>query len=57
MQYIGDGVYAFYDGYQIWIQTGDSIVDPNNRIALEFPVMVELVRYAKRIYGAGTIPP
>lgn len=53
--YLGDGVYAWYDGYQIWIGTG--ALGLRKDIALEFPVMVELVRYAKRIYGAGTIPP
>jgi hypothetical protein len=40
--YLGDGVYAGWDGYQIWLWTleGDSI-------AIEAPVMTMLARYAR----------
>lgn len=49
-QYLGDGVYAFYDGYQVWVETV-----PGNKIALEFSVMQELIRYSRKVYGNGVI--
>jgi len=44
--YLGDAVYASFDGYQIWLRTGDG---NNNRIALEPSVMRALVDYAQKI--------
>jgi hypothetical protein len=49
--YLGDSVYLSYDGYQIWLRTG------NHRLALEFPTMATLFLYAKVIYGPGVLPP
>lgn len=46
-QYIGDGVYVSYDGYQVWVQTQN----PGYKIALESPVMRELVKFSRRVYG------
>lgn len=43
--YLGDGVEATFDGYQIWLTAGDY------RIALEPDVMVALTAYANRIDG------
>jgi hypothetical protein len=46
--YLGDGVYASFDGYQIWLR-----VERNyglEQIALEPEVMAELTRYAERVY-------
>lgn len=40
--YLGDAVYASFDGYQVWLRTGDG---NNNRIALEQEVMQNLMRY------------
>ena len=41
-KYIGDGVYASFDGYQIWL----SINDHNNKVvALEPEVMEQLIEY------------
>lgn len=44
--YLGDGVYASFDGYQIWLAANDS----NNKvIALEPAVMDRLIEYSKMI--------
>lgn len=40
--YLGDAVYASFDGYQIWLRTGDG---NDNRIALEPAVMHALIAY------------
>lgn len=42
-KYLGDAVYASFDGYRIWLRTGDS---NNQRIALEPEVFNALVKYA-----------
>lgn len=42
--YLGDGVYAAHDGYQVWVATSDS-----NRIALEPSVLAALLAYDKLI--------
>ena len=42
--YLGDGVYAQHDGYQIWIDTGGE-----TRIALEDEVLVALDLYRKTV--------
>ena len=42
--YIGDGVYASFDGYRIWLITGDG---NNQRIALVPNVFASLLRYEK----------
>lgn len=44
--YLGDGVYCEFDGYQIWLFT-----QKGARIALEPSVLEALVRYQKRISG------
>jgi len=45
--YLGDGVHASFDGYQIWLG-----LFPNQQlIALEPHVMAALVRYADRVFG------
>ena len=50
-KYLGDAVYASFDGYQIWLRTGDG---NDNRIALEPAVFNALVDYhselSARIY-------
>jgi len=42
-RYIGDGVYASFDGFHIWLRTS------TERIALEDSVYVALVEYAASI--------
>lgn len=44
--YLGDAVYASYDGYQIWLRTGDG---NNQRIALEPGTYAALVAYVARL--------
>lgn len=46
--YLGDAVYASFDGYQIWLRTGDG---NNQRIALEPAVLDALYAYAKSIFN------
>ena len=43
--YLGDGVYASFDGYQIWLAANSH---ENRVIALEPAVMEALCRYAKQ---------
>ncbi len=49
-RYIGDGVYASFDGYHLWLDTRAQ--EPVNRIALEEPVMEALDQYRKDIEAA-----
>lgn len=44
-RYIGDAVYANYDGYQIWLRTG-SHQSTESLIALDPNVLVALCEYA-----------
>lgn len=41
--YLGDGVYASFDGYQIWLAVNHH---ENKQIALDPRVMQQLVAYA-----------
>jgi hypothetical protein len=47
-KYLGDGVYAEFDGYHIWLITSDGIED-TNKIALEPQVLSALKRYVDRV--------
>lgn len=49
-EYLGDGAYADFDGYQVWITitTSNGIVT-TNEIALEPKVMQRLINYWKKI--------
>ena len=44
-EYLGDAVYASFDGWQIWLRTGDG---NNNVIALEPAVYQALLDFARR---------
>lgn len=44
--YLGDAVYASFDGYHIWLTTGDG---NDQRIALEPSVFRRLVNYEDRL--------
>jgi hypothetical protein len=44
INYLGDGVYASFDGYQIWLRVNDSDSEP--LVALEAAVMHSLIGYA-----------
>lgn len=46
-RYLGDGVYASFDGYHVWLDTrAQEIV---NRIALEPPVLAALNKFVDEI--------
>jgi hypothetical protein len=45
-QYLGDGVYASFDGYQIKLETLEG-----NVIYLEPPVMRALTEYVRKCYA------
>lgn len=48
--YLGDSVYAKFDGYQIWLTTENGLPDdPSNTIALEPSVQISLVKLFERI--------
>lgn len=49
--YLGDAVYASFDGWHIWLRTGDG---NNQRIALEPSVYEALIRYANSLKQART---
>lgn len=53
-EYLGDAVYASFDGYQIWLRTGDG---NNQQIALEPAVFDRLIQYAKRLQGIAAQKP
>lgn len=46
--YLGDGVYAEFDGYTLWIYTHNGIYE-TNRIALEPSALKKLEEYRKKI--------
>lgn len=48
--YLGDAVYASYDGFQIWLRTGDG---NNQRIALDSHTCAALMEYVERIREAN----
>jgi hypothetical protein len=45
--YLGDAVHASFDGYQIWLKTGDG---NNQQIAIEPNVYFALREFAKRFW-------
>lgn len=47
--YLGDAVYASFDGYQVWLRTADG---NDNRIALEPSVLYALQAYVDRLKTA-----
>ena len=46
-RYLGDGVYASFDGYQVWLAANHH---ENKVIALESDVMRKLVEYSNDVY-------
>lgn len=49
--YLGDSVYAFYDGYHIVLTTENGLYsDPSNTIALESSVLNKLTRFKDEIF-------
>ena len=46
--YLGDGVYASFDGFQIWLAVNHHT---NIQVALEPQVLTALMAYADRVWG------
>lgn len=55
-RYLGDAVYASFDGRHIWLRTHNGI-SATNEIALEPDVYVALTRYATRLYACCQFAP
>lgn len=51
-KYLGDGVYAHFDGYQIWLYVSNG-VEVTDAVALEDPVFNELVKFRKVLQQEG----
>ena len=51
-EYLGDGVYASYDGYQVWLAVNHHA---NKVIALEADVYGNLKKYVEKIYQANVL--
>lgn len=49
IDYLGDGVYVSFDGYQIWLSLKDDRDQDYCRIALESHVLVALDDYRKKL--------
>lgn len=49
IQYLGDGVYAGHDGFQVWVYTDR--LEGRHYIALEPMVLAALVGYNRNIGG------
>ena len=46
--YLGDAVYASFDGYQVWLAANHH---ENKVVALEPQVLLGVVRYAEHLWG------
>jgi hypothetical protein len=51
--YLGDGVYASFDGYQIWLAVNHP---ENKQVAVDQEVMQSLVRYAEKVWNTKETP-
>lgn len=47
-EYLGDGLYVRFDGYQIWL-TAENGVEVLDQVALESPVLFKFEDYLKRM--------
>jgi len=51
-RYLGDSVYADFDGYHVWLTTENGYSDdPRNKIALEPSVLDALNLYVENLKG------
>lgn len=50
-EYLGDAVYASFDGFYIWLETSSGIA-VTNRIALEPEVFRNLLDYERKLSAA-----
>lgn len=57
-EYLGDSVYASFDGYHIWLRTGShKESEATNNIALEPSVFAALVAYQRKTWTMPDPPP
>ena len=54
--YLGDGLYACFDGNYLWLEAYDGIA-VSNRVGLEDTVMHALVRFAARCFHESVVRP
>lgn len=52
--YLGDGAYAEWDGYSVWVSTSNGILD-TNRICLGPTEFTALLRFASKHWNPETI--
>ncbi len=52
--YLGDGAYASFDGYQVWIET-DNGIEITNRVALEKETFEALLQFVGLIWFKETM--
>jgi hypothetical protein len=50
-QYLGDGLYASYDGYQVTLKA-NSETNPTDTVYLDPHVLFALLNFIKRIQGS-----
>ena len=50
IEYLGDGVYAIFDGVGIWLHA-NSHEFPTDKIYLEPEVLIAMLRFANRVFA------
>jgi len=55
-EYLGDGLYAGYDGYQIWLAANDRVTgSPTDKVALDSSTARIFVHYYDKLRKEGKI--
>lgn len=55
MRYLGDGVYASFDGYQIWLHVDSHLNHPV--VAIDSVVLAQLVKYWDDVHKVPRLDP
>jgi hypothetical protein len=50
VEYLGDGLYAKFDGYQVWL-LANSATSPTDKVALDNHTLDSFKRYLDRLYA------
>lgn len=48
VEYLGDGLYILFDGYQIWLMA-NSHIEPTDKVALDLHVYHAFLKWSKRL--------